>query len=168
MSSAGKVIAGTAARAIGKVGKSGSKRRKAPSSALYITKNAALRIKELISKSDGKASSVTLGVRTRGCNGLSYTMDYANKIPEKELRRFEKITDKGVTVYVDPKAFFHVVGTTMDYKETSVAAEFVFSNPNESHCCCEKDFDEDSESQQEGRAGRISRIQQRISVTIGV
>ncbi|CAH0479188.1 unnamed protein product [Peronospora belbahrii] len=103
---------------------------------LNLTEAAVIRIKELLdSKPD--AIGIRLGVKTRGCNGLSYTMNYA----EKKEKMEEEVCKNGVRVFVEPKALFHVVGTTMDFQVTPVSSEFVFENPNaKGSCGCGESF----------------------------
>lgn len=103
---------------------------------IILTDNAVRRLKVLM---DGKDDvlGVRLGVKTRGCNGLSYTMDYAT-----ERQKFEdQVTKDGVNVLIEPKALMHLIGTTMDYEEDELTAEFTFNNPNSKGTCgCGESF----------------------------
>eukprot|EP00501_MAST-03F_sp_TOSAG23-6_P000944 GSMAST32.ASY1.ANO1.980.1 assembled CDS len=100
---------------------------------LFCTDAAADRVKELL---EGKDDVLRIGVKTRGCNGLSYTMNYA-----KETEKFEEVVkEKGVTVVIESKALMHVC-TTMDYATDEISAEFVFHNPNAKGACgCGESF----------------------------
>lgn len=103
---------------------------------IILTDNAASQIKKLLERKP-EALGIRLGVRSRGCNGLSYTMNY---VSEKVVGE-ESVIHNGVQVFVEPKALFHVVGTTMDYEDTPVAAEFTFANPNSKGSCgCGESF----------------------------
>ena len=105
--------------------------------ALTVTDAAVDRIKVLLSRKP-EASGVRLGVRTRGCNGLSYTLDYlvGDAKPGEDV-----VETRGVKVAIEPKALMHLVGTTMDYKEDALQAEFVFNNPNAKGACgCGESF----------------------------
>ena len=110
--------------------------RKSP---IEITQRAATKIKELIVKK-GNADGVRIGVKRRGCNGYSYTMEYAN-VGDIDARSTEVVKDKDVTVLVDHKAIFFIIGTVMDYQETELASEFTFINPNvKGECGCGESF----------------------------
>merc|ERR1711957_198194 len=94
---------------------------------MTITEQAAFRIKELlVSRQKMSDLAVKVGVKRRGCNGLSYTMNYA----DEEGKFDEVIQDKGVKVIVDAPAVMFLLGTEMDYVESDIKAEFVFNNPN--------------------------------------
>lgn len=103
---------------------------------LKITQPAADRIIELLS-SNPEMTGVRLGVKRRGCNGLSYTLKYTSETHAGD----EEVKDKGVRVSIEPQAMFHIVGTVMDYEETAISAEFTFVNPNEKgRCGCGESF----------------------------
>jgi iron-sulfur cluster assembly accessory protein len=106
--------------------------------AMTITEAAAKRLRSLLEKHP-ESYGVRLSLKQRGCNGLSYQLDYA-----KERRRFEEevvSADGRVRVLVDPRAMLHVVGTEMDYVENDLASEFVFRNPNAKGTCgCGESF----------------------------
>lgn len=106
---------------------------------ISITPKAAERIKELI---DGKKDTVGvhLSVKRRGCNGYSYIMNYASK-EQVDAGKDEIVNENDVTVLVDPKAVFFLVGTSMDWNETELASEFTFINPNiKGECGCGESF----------------------------
>ncbi len=122
---------------------------------IIITEKAADRIKDMIGNANDKNGNddivgVKLGVKRRGCNGYSYTMNYATNedvLPatttndKKSKTKYEIVQDHGVTIAVDPKAVFFIVGTKMDWSETELASEFVFINPNiKGECGCGESF----------------------------
>ena len=87
----------------------------------------ANRIKEIMSNTtDNDVRGVRVSVKTGGCAGMSYEMNY---IKEKNSTD-EVVEDKGVRVYIDPKAIMYLLGTSMDYKKNKFSSTFVFNNPN--------------------------------------
>ena len=103
---------------------------------ITLSNNAANRIKEIMSK-DHNSIGVRIGVKSGGCAGMSYIMEYAKENnPTDEI-----IEDKGVKVFVDPGAIMYLLGTEMDYKEEEFSSSFVFNNPNETERCgCGESF----------------------------
>ncbi|XP_014095451.1 iron-sulfur cluster assembly 1 homolog, mitochondrial [Bactrocera oleae] len=104
--------------------------------ALTLTNSAVNRIKELL-KDKPECTGLKVGVRQRGCNGLSYTLDYA-----KEKDKFdEEVVQDGVKVFIDKKAQLSLLGTEMDFVESQLSSEFVFNNPNiKGTCGCGESF----------------------------
>ena len=105
--------------------------------ALMVTDAAAGRIQALLASRDKPSLGIRVGVRARGCSGLSYTLEYAD-----EKGKFDEIVeDKGVTVLIDPKAVMFILGTEMDYVEEKLQNGFTFRNPNEKgRCGCGESF----------------------------
>ena len=104
---------------------------------IRLSQNAAERIKEIMSKAEDKTIGVRIGVKSGGCAGMSYTMEYAKDIKPNE----EIIEDKGVKVLIDPKAIMYLLGTEMDYKKEKFSSQFIFKNPNETERCgCGESF----------------------------
>ena len=98
---------------------------------IRLSDNAAKRIKYLMSKAESSAIGVRVGVKSGGCAGMSYIMEYAKEIKPNE----EVIEEKGVKVFVDPKAIMYLLGTVMDYKQEKFSSQFIFKNPNETERC---------------------------------
>ena len=104
---------------------------------IKLSTNAAERIKEVLSKAKVKAIGVRVGVKSGGCAGMSYIMEYAEDIKPNE----EIVEEKGVKVLIDPKAVMYLLGTEMDYKKEKFSSQFVFKNPNETERCgCGESF----------------------------
>ena len=104
---------------------------------IKLSDNAANRIKEIMSKADNTAIGVRVGVKSGGCAGMSYKMEYAKEAKKNE----EVIEDKGVKVFIDANAVMYLLGTEMDYKKDKFSSQFVFKNPNETERCgCGESF----------------------------
>jgi iron-sulfur cluster assembly protein len=98
---------------------------------------AANRLKVLLSQKREDAIGIRIGVKKRGCSGLSYTLDYAKEPKPKD----EIVEQQGIKIFIDPQALMTVTGTKMDFQEDHLKAEFVFLNPNaKSFCGCGESF----------------------------
>lgn len=104
---------------------------------ITVTEAAAEHVKALLAKRGKPSAGVRIGVRTKGCSGLSYTLEYAD-----EKGKWDEVVEaNGVTILIDPKALMFVLGTTMDWAEDKLKQGFVFSNPNEKgRCGCGESF----------------------------
>ena len=105
-------------------------RRERPK-AVRLTDAAATRINEIMTNADGKYQGVRVGVTNGGCAGMSYTMDYAEDVKPLD----EVVEDKGVKIFIDPKAILFLIGTEMDFVREKLGARFVFNNPNQTAAC---------------------------------
>ena len=106
-------------------------------SMITLTEAAAERVHALIARSESPVLGLRVGVKTRGCSGLSYFVEYA-----EEQKKFEDVVeDKGVKIFIDPTAVMFLIGTEMDYVEDKIQSGFVFKNPNEKNRCgCGESF----------------------------
>jgi len=104
---------------------------------IKVSENAAEKIKEIMSKAENNAVGVRVSVKSGGCAGMSYVMEYTKIVnPNDEI-----IEDKGVKVFVDSAAVMYLLGTEMDYKKEEFSSSFVFNNPNETERCgCGESF----------------------------
>ena len=120
-------------------GKKKKKKSRPKLNPIIVTERAAERIQDLLSGPNAEgAIGIRLGVKRRGCNGLSYTLNYAFEKPEKDE---EMEGPMGVKVFIEPMALFNVVGTVMDWEETELSSEFTFNNPNsKGECGCGESF----------------------------
>jgi iron-sulfur cluster assembly protein len=104
---------------------------------MTVTPLAAERVKALIDGRGKPTAGVRIGVRTKGCSGLSYTLEFADKQEPMD----EVIDAEGIKLLVDPKASLFLIGTEMDYEEEKLKSGFVFRNPNEKgRCGCGESF----------------------------
>ncbi|MFA5490518.1 MAG: iron-sulfur cluster assembly protein IscA [Candidimonas sp.] len=104
--------------------------------AITLTQQAADHITRFIQKR-GKGMGLRLGVRTTGCSGMAYKLEYVDQ-PNDEDRVFESY---GVKVFVDPKSIPYLDGTQLDYSREGLNEGFKFSNPNEKASCgCGESF----------------------------
>ena len=105
--------------------------------AMTLTPAAVEQVKKLMDSRDKPTAGIRIGVRTKGCSGLSYTLEYAD-----EKGEFDEVVEQdGIALLIDPKASMFIIGTEMDYKVDKLESGFVFSNPNEKgRCGCGESF----------------------------
>src|SRR5262249_37132606 len=99
--------------------------------AIRLTDAAAERIKYVMANAEQSIVGVRVGVKNGGCAGMTYTMEYAERIEAGD----EVGEDKGGWVLIHPKAGLFLTGTEMDYKTEKLSAQFVFNNPNQTSAC---------------------------------
>ena len=104
---------------------------------ISMTEAAGERVQALLEKRAKPSAGIRIGVRTKGCSGMSYTLEYAD-----EKSQFDEVVEmNGVTVLIDPKASIFIFGTEMDWVEDKMQSGFVFRNPNEKgRCGCGESF----------------------------
>lgn len=104
--------------------------------AITLTEKAARRVQAAISRR-GSGIGLKLGVRTAGCSGLAYTLEFADVADPEDLR-FESL---GVTLFVHPKSLPYLSGTELDFVREGLNEGFKFHNPNSrGQCGCGESF----------------------------
>jgi iron-sulfur cluster assembly protein len=104
---------------------------------MTVTPAAAERVRALIEGRGKPTAGIRIGVRSKGCSGLSYTLEYADKQEPMD----EVIESAGIKLLIDPKASLFLIGSEMDYAEEQLKSGFVFKNPNEKgRCGCGESF----------------------------
>jgi iron-sulfur cluster assembly protein len=101
--------------------------------AIHLTEDAAEKIRALLAKEGVPAEKggLRVGVQGGGCSGLSYAMRL-----ETQARDRDKVFEEhGARIFVDPKSFLYLSGTTLDYEMTVIRQGFVFQNPNAARNC---------------------------------
>ena len=98
---------------------------------ITLTDRAADRLKAIMADAEKPIAGLRVGVKNGGCAGMSYTMEYAEARKPGE----DAIEDRGVTVFIDPKAVLFLLGTEMDFQTTKLSSQFVFNNPNQTSAC---------------------------------
>ena len=106
-------------------------------SVLSISDNAADKIRGLLLSRAKPSEGIRVEIKTRGCSGLAYNIEYADSVSKYD----EVVEEKGVRVLIDPKAVMFLLGSVMDYEEDKFKSGFVFRNPNEKgKCGCGESF----------------------------
>ena len=104
---------------------------------ITLSNNAAQRIKEIMSNAEKASLGVRVGVKSGGCAGMSYIMEYTKEAKPND----EVVEEKGVKVFIDSAAVMYLLGTEMDFKKEKFSSQFVFNNPNETESCgCGESF----------------------------
>lgn len=104
---------------------------------ISITPFAAQKIHQLIQARQITPFGIRVSVKSGGCSGLKYIIEYAD-----EQRPFEEVVDCiGIKVLIDPKAIMYLINSEMDFVQDNFKSGFVFVNPNEkAKCGCGKSF----------------------------
>jgi iron-sulfur cluster assembly protein len=98
---------------------------------MRLSDAAAGRIRDIIGTAERPIAGIRVGVKNGGCAGMAYTMEYAEALNPRD----EVVEDKGVRLFIDPKAVLFLLGTEMDYRVDKLSAGFVFNNPNQTSAC---------------------------------
>lgn len=101
-----------------------------------LSDTAAYKIKEKIARR-GKGLGLRIGVKTTGCSGLAYVLEYVDTATSNDIQ----YNSKDVTIFIDPKHLPYIKNLVVDYKKQGLNEGFEFQNPNEqSKCGCGQSF----------------------------
>lgn len=110
---------------------------------ITVTEAAIARVQALLDQRGKPSAGVRVGVRSGGCSGLAYTIEYADEVnPYDDVVSVKpKDSDEELKILIDPKAIMYLIGTEMDFVEEKMKSGFVFHNPNEKgRCGCGESF----------------------------
>ena len=103
---------------------------------ITLTDAAAERVQRFLANR-GKGVGLRLGVKTTGCSGMAYTLEFADHLEDSDT----VIEEHGVKIIIDPKSLVYLEGTELDYTREGLNEGFKFSNPNEkARCGCGESF----------------------------
>ncbi|MEE8481898.1 MAG: iron-sulfur cluster assembly protein IscA [Acidiferrobacterales bacterium] len=103
---------------------------------ISLTTNAAQRVNSFLKKR-GKGIGLRLGVKTTGCSGLAYVLEFVDEFNDED----EVFESQGIKVIVDPKSLVYIDGTQLDYTKEGLNEGFKFENPNvKDECGCGESF----------------------------
>ncbi len=104
--------------------------------AITVTKSAAKHVSNFLAKR-GRGIGLRLGVRTTGCSGMAYKLEFVDEVQADDVR----FDSNGVTVFVDPKSLSYLDGTELDFAREGLNEGFKFNNPNVKNTCgCGESF----------------------------
>lgn len=98
---------------------------------MSLTEAAAERVRRLMSNAGKHVAGLRVGVKNAGCAGMEYTLDYVAAADPAD----DVVEDRGVKLFIDPKAVLFLLGTEMDYRIDKLRSGFVFNNPNQTSAC---------------------------------
>jgi iron-sulfur cluster assembly protein len=100
-------------------------------SVLSMSDTAAERVRAIVDARGGEAEGIRVGVKKGGCAGMEYTIDLVTEPKPGE----DVVEHAGARVFVAPEAVLFLLGTRMDYEETTLRSGFTFVNPNQTSAC---------------------------------
>lgn len=103
---------------------------------ITLTETAATRVKEFLANR-GSGQGLRLGVKTTGCSGMAYVLEFADAADEGD----QVFESQGVKIFVDAKSIIYIDGTELDFTKEGLNEGFKFNNPNEKNTCgCGESF----------------------------
>ena len=98
---------------------------------MNLTDAAAERVRSIMASRGEEALGLRVGVKKGGCAGMEYTVDLATEAKPHE----DSVEKDGARIFIAPEAILFLLGTEMDYEETTLRSGFVFKNPNQTSAC---------------------------------